>query len=41
MSQVIEAVTQIAGTAGERQLGLCDNVICKYFTRRLDYRRLC
>ncbi len=20
---------------------LCDNVICKYFTRRLDYRRLC
>jgi len=26
MSQVIEAVTQIAGTAGERQLGRCDNV---------------
>lgn len=20
---------------------LCDNVICKYFTRRLDYRKLC
>ncbi|VVP69584.1 hypothetical protein PS910_00605 [Pseudomonas fluorescens] len=26
MSQVIEAVTQIAGTAGERQLARCDNV---------------
>ena len=26
MSQVIEAVTQIAGAAGERQLSRCDNV---------------
>jgi acetyl-CoA acetyltransferase len=26
MSQVIEAVTQIAGAAGERQLGRCDSV---------------